>query len=58
MDVNMSMKEVQKATIFFNSFKPISKKEFDALKLIHTVLPTDYYSLEAIRELMPGLPVE
>lgn len=58
MDVNMSMKEVQKANIFFNSFTPISKEEFDALKLIHTVLPTDYYSLEAIRELMPGLPVE
>ena len=58
MDVNMSMKEVQKANIFFNSFTPISKKEFDALKLIHTVLPTDYYSLEAIRELMPGLPIE
>ena len=58
MDVNMSMKEVQKANIFFNSFTPISKKEFDALKLIHTVLPTDYYSLEAIRKLMPGLPIE
>jgi hypothetical protein len=57
MDVNMSMKEVQKANIFFNSFTPISKKEFDALKLIHTVLPTDYYSLEAIREHMPGLPI-
>jgi len=27
------------------------------LKLIHTVLPTDYYSLEAIREHMPGLPI-
>lgn len=58
MDVNMSMKEVQKANIFFNSFTPISKKEFDALKLIHTVLPTDYYSLEAIHEHMPGLPIE
>lgn len=57
MDVNMSMKEVQKANIFFNSFTPIPKKEFDALKLIHTVLPTDYYSLEAIREHMPGLPI-
>lgn len=57
MDVNMSMKEVQKANIFFNSFTPISKKEFDALKLIHAVLPTDYYSLEAIREHMPGLPI-
>ena len=57
MDVNMSMKEVKKTNIFFNSFTPIPKKEFDALKLIHTVLPTDYYSLEAIREHMPGLPI-
>ena len=58
MDVNMRMKEVNKANIFFNSFTPISKKEFDALKVVHTVIPTDYYSLEAVRELMPGLPIE
>ncbi len=58
MDVNMRIKEVNKTNIFFNSFTPISKKEFDALKVVHTVIPTDYYSLEAVRELMPGLPIE
>ena len=58
MDVNMRMKEVNKANIFFNSFTPISKKEFDALKVVHTVIPTDYYTLEAVHGLMPGLPIE
>ena len=58
MDVNMRMKEVNKANIFFNSFTPISKKEFDALKIVHTVIPTDYYTLEAVHGLMPGLPIE
>ena len=58
MDVNYSMGEIQNKNIFFNSFTPISKKEFDALKVVHTVIPTDYYSLEAVRELMPGLPTE
>ena len=58
MDVNMRMKEVYKANIFFNSFTPISKKEFDALKVVHTVIPTDYYTLEAVHGLMPGLPIE
>ena len=49
---------ISKNTIYFNSFSSISKTEFDAFKATHTVTPTDYYSLEAIRTLMPGLPVE
>jgi hypothetical protein len=58
MDVNYTGETISKNTIYFNSFSSISKTEFDAFKATHTVAPTDYYTLEAIRALMPGLPVE
>ncbi len=57
MDVNLQMKNVEVLNIYFNSFRNISKKEFDDFTLVHQVLPTDYYSLDAVREVMPGLPI-
>ncbi len=58
MDVNYSGETISKKTIYFNSFRSISKTEFDAFKAMHTVTPTNYYSLESIRKIMPGLPTE
>jgi hypothetical protein len=57
MDVNLQMKNVEALNIYFNSFRNISKEEFDDFTLVHQVLPTDYYSLDAVREVMPGLPI-
>jgi hypothetical protein len=58
MDINYSGKNNIERDVYFNSFKPISKPVFDAFKASHTVTPTDFYSLESIRAVMPGLPVE
>jgi hypothetical protein len=58
MDINYSGKNTIERDVYFNSFKPISKPVFDAFKASHTVTPTDFYSLESIRAVMPGLPVE
>jgi hypothetical protein len=58
MDINYSGKTTTERDVYFNSFKPISKTAFDAFKATHTVTPTDFYSLEAIHVVMPGLPEE
>ena len=58
MNVNFSIKNTIEEDMYFNIFRTISKTEYNAFKAAHTVTPTDYYSLEAIRELMPGLPIE
>lgn len=57
MDVNLQAKNVETLNIYFNSLRNISKKEFDDFTLVHQVLPTDFYSLDAVREVMPGLPI-
>ena len=58
MDVNVSMKNIEKQSIYFNSFTSISKEEFDAFTFEHTVTPIDFFSIEAVRESMPSFPVE
>lgn len=57
MDVNMQIKSTEKLHIYFNSFTPVSKEVFDNFTQKHKVIPTDYYSLEAVREVMPALPI-
>ena len=58
MDLNILLKQVVQKSIYFNSFTSISKEEFDAFTFEHTVTPTDFFSLEAIRESMPSFPTE
>ena len=58
MDVNVSMKNIVKQSIYFNSFTSISKEEFDAFTFEHTVTPIDFFSIEDVRESMPSFPVE
>ena len=58
MDLNMRLNTVVQQSIYFNSFTSISKEEFDAFTFEHTVTPTDFFSLEAIRESMPSFPTE
>jgi|TARA_S200000501_G_scaffold236901_1_gene222080 hypothetical protein len=58
MDINYSGISSTKRDIYFNSFKTISKRTFDAFKATHSVTPTDYYSLDEIGEIMPGLPIQ
>jgi hypothetical protein len=49
MDVNFSIKEIYQKEIYFNSFTPITKEEFDAFKLTHRVVPQDFYSKSDIQ---------
>ena len=58
MDFNYSMKELRKATVYFNAFTPISKKEFDSYILKHHVLPIDFYSKAEVKKHIPGMPLE
>mgnify|MGYP006172488949 FL=1 len=58
MDLNMRLNTVVQQSIYFNSFTSISKEEFDAFTFEHTVTPTDFFSLENIRESMPSFPTE
>ena len=56
MDVNFIIKETSRKSIYFNSFTPISKKEFDAFILNPQVLPKDMYSMSEIKKYIPDFP--
>lgn len=58
MDIHLGVKEVYQKSIYFNAITPISKNEFDAYVLKHSVLPKDLYSKAAVKKYMPGLPIE
>lgn len=58
MDVNVAVKEIYQKSIYFNALTPISKQEFDALALEHTVLPKELYSKTEVKNHIPGLHIE
>ena len=58
MDVNIAVKEIYQKRIYFNAFTPISKQEFDAFVLEHTILPKELYSKTEVKKHIPGLHVE
>lgn len=58
MDVNFSIKETYQKDIYFNSFTPITKEEFDAFKLTHRVVPQDFYSKSDIQNYISDFPTE
>lgn len=58
MDVNFIIKETSRKSVYFNSFTPISKKEFDAFILKPNVLPKDLYSILEIKKYIPDFPFE
>ena len=57
MDLNINVKNELTRNIYFNSVRNISKVDFDSFEAKHTITPTDYFSIEAVREIIPGLPV-
>ncbi|MDA0779437.1 MAG: hypothetical protein O2810_01355 [Bacteroidetes bacterium] len=58
MDVNFSIKEVYQKNINFNSFTSITQEEFDAFKLIHRVVPQDFYSKSDVQNYISDFPTE
>lgn len=58
MDLNVAVKEIYQKRIYFNAFTPISKQEFDAFALEHTVLPKKLYSKTEVKKHIPGIHIE
>ena len=58
MDVNFSIKEIYQKEIYFNSFTPITKEEFDAFKLTHRVVPQDFYSKSDVQNYISDFPTK
>ena len=58
MDVHIAIKATELKSIHFNAITPISKKEFDAFSLKHSVLPKELYSKTEVKEYIPGLPID
>ncbi len=58
MDVHFRVNETYQKSIYFNSFTPVSMKEFDAFTFKHSVLPKDLYSKAEIQKYIPGLHLE
>lgn len=56
MDVNFRIKETYSKSVYFNSFTPISKKEFDEFILNSNVLPKEMYSISDIKKYIPDFP--
>ena len=56
MDVNFRVKETSSKSVYFNSFTPISKVEFDAFNLEHSVIPKNLFSKNEIKKLIPDFP--
>lgn len=58
IDVNSQVKNTSQRSVYFNSFTPITKREFDVFIPTHHVVPKDFYSMTAIEHHIQGLPID
>ena len=57
MDINYRFKNIESRRIYFNSITPVSSQNLEAFEPEHQIVPTDFYSRDAIGRYIPDFPL-
>jgi len=57
MNVHYRLKDIANRRIYFNSITPISSQKLEEFEPEHQIVPTDFYSRDAIVRYIPDFPL-
>ena len=57
MDIHYRLKNIDNRHIYYNSITPISSQNLEAFEPEHQIVPTDFYSRDAVGRYIPDFPL-